>query len=142
MDTLDLRDIADEWQEKIDEMSGSVPDTEGMSWGEVADATEKFLAQPEQVEYVAQYVALCAEFGLEPADPDTLRWHANQVDPTLIAESDFEEYAEQLAEDIGAINSDAAWPVRCIDWEQAASELAMDYSSIKYDGTDYYYRGG
>lgn len=58
----------------------------------------------------------------------------------LIAESDFEDYARELAEDIGAIPDDAAWPCTCIDWEKAARELQVDYSSVTYDGTDYLYR--
>jgi hypothetical protein len=59
---------------------------------------------------------------------------------SLIAESDFEDYARELAEDIGAIPDDAQWPCTCIDWEKAARELQTDYSSVTYDGTDYLYR--
>jgi hypothetical protein len=58
----------------------------------------------------------------------------------LIAESDFEDYARELAEDIGAIPDDASWPCTCIDWEKAARELQTDYSSVTYDGTEYLYR--
>jgi antirestriction protein len=58
----------------------------------------------------------------------------------LIAESDFEDYARELAEDIGAIPDDAQWPCTCIDWEKAARELQVDYSSVTYDGTEYLYR--
>lgn len=59
---------------------------------------------------------------------------------TLIRDSYFKEYAQELAEDIGAINADASWPNNCIDWDQAARELRMDYSSIGFDGTDYWIR--
>jgi hypothetical protein len=58
----------------------------------------------------------------------------------LIEESGFEDYARDLAEDIGAISRDMAWPCNCIDWNQAAKELESDYSSITYQGTDYLYR--
>jgi hypothetical protein len=58
----------------------------------------------------------------------------------LVPERDFEEYAREFAEDIGAIPDDAAWPTTCIDWEQAARELAMDYTHITYQGEDYLYR--
>lgn len=58
----------------------------------------------------------------------------------LIPEDEFEEYAQQLAEDIGAINDDTAWPCTCIDWERAARELSMDYDCITFDGADYLYR--
>jgi hypothetical protein len=72
---LDLRTLAQEWRERIEEMASSVPNTEGMSWGELAEATDRFLAEPEQVEYVARYVNLCKELGVSPAEPDALeRW--------------------------------------------------------------------
>ncbi|KKL80296.1 hypothetical protein LCGC14_2006170 [marine sediment metagenome] len=58
----------------------------------------------------------------------------------LIADSYFEVYAQELAEDIGAINSEAAWPVNCIDWEEAASELKQDYCSVEYDDVTYWVR--
>lgn len=39
-----------------------------------------------------------------------------------------EDFAQELAEDIGAIPDDAAWPNSYIDWERAARDLFMDYS--------------
>ena len=59
---------------------------------------------------------------------------------TFIRESYFEDYARELAEDIGAINADATWPCNCIDWEQAAEELQMDYSEGELEGITFYYR--
>lgn len=59
---------------------------------------------------------------------------------TLIRDSYFKEYAEELAGDIGAIDPSAGWPLSCIDWEQAATELQIDYSSIDFDGIDYWIR--
>ena len=58
---------------------------------------------------------------------------------TLIRDSYFTEYAQQLADDIGAIKDDS-WPCNCIDWEQAASELQGDYMSVEFDGTTYWMR--
>lgn len=58
----------------------------------------------------------------------------------FIADSYFEEYAQQLAEDIGAIDRDAAWPANYIDWEAAADALKMDYTSVEIQGQDYWYR--
>jgi hypothetical protein len=63
-----------------------------------------------------------------------------QYGETLIRDSYFKEYAMELADDIGAINSEASWPNTCIDWDQAAKELQMDYSSIEFDGTTYWVR--
>lgn len=59
---------------------------------------------------------------------------------TLVRDSYFKEYAQQLAEDIGAINSDATWPNNCIDWDMAARDLRMDYSAIDFDGVTYWIR--
>ena len=59
---------------------------------------------------------------------------------TLIRDSYFEDYARELAEDIGAIPKDAGWPAYCIDWERAASELQMDYTSVEFDGVTYWIR--
>lgn len=59
---------------------------------------------------------------------------------TLVRESYFTEYAQELAEDIGAIKADATWPNNCIDWDQAARELKMDYTTITFDGVDYLMR--
>lgn len=59
---------------------------------------------------------------------------------TLIRDSYFETYAQELAEDIGAINHDAQWPNTCIDWEQAARELQQDYTAIEWDGVTYWVR--
>lgn len=57
----------------------------------------------------------------------------------LIPEDQFTDYAQELAEETGAISSssDAQWPLYCIDWERAARDLRMDYSEIDIDGTTY-----
>ena len=58
----------------------------------------------------------------------------------FIRDSYFEYYARELADDTGAINSDMTWPNNCIDWEQAARELQMDYTEFDYDGVTYWAR--
>lgn len=68
------------------------------------------------------------------------QWCGDWYPITLIRDSYFQEYAQELAEDIGAINSDATWPNNCIDWEQAARELKVDYSTVEFDGVTYWYR--
>jgi antirestriction protein len=59
---------------------------------------------------------------------------------TLIRDSYFEDYARELAEEIGAIRDDARWPCTCIDWERAARELRMDYTAVDFDGVTYWVR--
>ena len=64
-------------------------------------------------------------------------WHYGE---TIIHEDYFVAYAEQLADDIGAINKEAEWPLTHIDWEAAADELKMDYSVVGFNGFNYYIR--
>ena len=59
---------------------------------------------------------------------------------TMIPVGDFENYAQEYANDIGAIGRNASWPLNYIDWEQAASELQMDYTEVSYQGESYYVR--
>jgi hypothetical protein len=68
---------------------------------------------------------------------DVSEW---QYGATLIREDYFEEYAQQLAEDIGAIGRDATWPLSHIDWPAAAEALLIDYSEVKFMGHTYYVR--
>ena len=60
---------------------------------------------------------------------------------TLIRESYFTEYAEELCKDIGAIPQELPWYIEShIDWEGVASDLLADYMSIDFDGVTYYIR--
>jgi hypothetical protein len=63
-----------------------------------------------------------------------------QYGETLIRDSYFREYAMELADDLGAIPSDLSWPCTCIDWDQAARELQMDYTAVDFDGVTYWIR--
>ncbi len=58
----------------------------------------------------------------------------------LINADYFTEYAEQIAEDIGAIDPNAVWPLNYIDWEAAAEALKGDYTTVEFDGQEYLYR--
>ncbi len=63
-----------------------------------------------------------------------------QYGECLIRDSYFERYAMELADDIGAIPNNAGWPCTCIDWEQAARELKMDYTQVDFGGEAYWIR--
>jgi hypothetical protein len=56
---------------------------------------------------------------------------------TLIREDCFAEYAKQFADDIGAIDRNAKWPLNHIDWDAAADELRGDYTELTFDGETY-----
>jgi hypothetical protein len=58
----------------------------------------------------------------------------------FIADWAFKDYAQELAEDIGAIDRDADWPNSYIDWDAASEALQMDYTSVTVQGEEYWYR--
>ncbi len=68
------------------------------------------------------------------------QWRGDWYPVQFIADSYFEEYARELAEDIGAIDHDAQWPNSYIDWDAAAKALLVDYSSVEINGATYWYR--
>lgn len=47
-----------------------------------------------------------------------------------------EDFAREMAEQLGAIDTNASWPNNCIDWEYAAREIMYDYS----ESNGYYFR--
>lgn len=68
-------------------------------------------------------------------------WNGYWYPVTLVRDSYFEEYAEEMAEDLhGDRIRNAEWPMNCIDWERAAREMQQDYSSAEYDGVTYWFR--
>jgi len=58
----------------------------------------------------------------------------------LINDDNFEDYAQELAEDCGLLENCTSWPANCIDWEKAARELQWDYMSVDYEGEMYWFQ--
>jgi len=58
----------------------------------------------------------------------------------LIRDTYFTEYAQEFAEDCCEVPRELHWPFTCIDWEQAAQQLQMDYMSVDFDGIEYWIR--
>lgn len=63
-------------------------------------------------------------------------WHSGVI---LIHENNFEDYARELASDMGDIN-DNNWPYCHIDWEAAAEALKMDYTTVEFECTTFFFR--
>lgn len=68
------------------------------------------------------------------------QWNGDWYPGSMIRDSYFKDYAMELADDIGAVDANASWPNTYIDWDAAAEALQQDYSSIEYQGIDYWYR--
>jgi antirestriction protein len=69
--------------------------------------------------------------------PETTVDLGNSWGCTMIPESEFTAYAEELAEDLGVMPDPDHWPTMYIDWEAAAEALKADYTSIEFDGITY-----
>ena len=124
-DIIDLRDLRQRLEE-LEEMTEERP-IEG-SEDEDDPETETVSIRDEDEE--AEMISL--KSFLDDID--------GRCDGPLIRDDYFEEYAQQLADDIGAVDRDVGWPLTCIDWEQAANELQSDYSSAEWDGVTYWYQ--
>lgn len=98
---------------------------DNFEYGECVDWTETEAEELKQLEALADDAGGCAD------------WKYGEG---LIRDSYFQEYAEQLAEDTGAIGRDAKWPCDHIDWEAAAEALQQGYTSVEYDGVTYWIR--
>lgn len=127
-DVIDSRDVIariEELEEERDSFeAGSGEAREGAeSWAE---------AFPEEAEELKILSALAEE-----AEGYASDWRHGEA---LIRDTHFEDYARQLAEDIGAIKGNESWPLNCIDWERAASELKYDYTSVDFGGVEYWIR--
>lgn len=62
-------------------------------------------------------------------------------EPLLIENDRFEDYARELAEDLGIIDGrDNAWPTNFIDWEAATNALRVDYTEVTFEGDTYLIR--
>ena len=126
-DMIDSRDVIDRiaalTEERADlreQAEESGDDTELREWEDLYED------ELDQLEKLAEEAAGYAE-----------DWKYGEA---LIRDSYFQDYAEELAEDIGAIQKGAAWPYTCIDWAQAARELQMDYTSVDFGGVTYWIR--
>lgn len=101
------------------------------------------------IERIEELESLDAPDEDEAAELVTLRAFADEADgyiddwkygEAFIADSYFEDYARELADDIGAIDSNATWPLTYIDWPAAADALKEDYTSIDLDGMTFWAR--
>ena len=114
---IDSRDII----ERIEELTDLRDSWEGTPWEESEEAEE--LTALESLAEEAEGYASDWKYG-----------------ETLIRDSYFVDYAQELAEDVCEMPRGIKWPYTCIDWDDAADELKQDYTTVDYDGVDYWIR--
>ena len=152
-DVIDSRDVIARIEELESERQDLVEAVEGAqeTLTDAQDDTSALSDDPEEISGL--------EEALQTAKDDLKEWDADNAEElatltalaeeggsspdwphgeTLIRYSYFKEYAQQLAEDIGAIHPNASWPNDCIDWDEATRQLKFDYSSVDFDGVEYW----
>jgi len=133
-DVIDSRDVIARIAE-LESLRNDAQDSREDEMETMEDGTELYLSDEFGVDEYEELLKLKALEEEASGSPD---W---QYGEGLIRDTYFQEYAEQLAEDIGAINRDAQWPNNYIDWERAADALKSDYMRVDFDGEDYWIRG-
>lgn len=138
-DVLDSRDIISALEdlilEAIDEYAEFVgdEDTFNVDEGEFDEIPQDWLENECSVYDEIKVLKEVCEDGESFYD-----WEHGE---TLIHDSYFTQYAEELAHDLGLVSGEMMdWPLRHIDWEAAAEELRQDYSTIDFDGQTYWLR--
>jgi hypothetical protein len=127
--TIDSRDVIARIEELTDEIADAQADIDNPD----TEVSESAAADIEELRSELRALeALQSEAEGYAAD-----WQHGE---TLIRDSYFKTYAQELADDIGAVPRDLSWPATCIDWDQAARELQMDYTSVDFDGVTYWVR--
>ena len=134
-DLIDSRDVIARIEELQDERDTAIIRNDEDSWDEAEQAAAFAKWADENPEDAAELAALKAL--ADEAEGYAPDWQHGE---TLIRESYFVTYAEQLAEDIGAIDRNAQWPLMHIDWDAAADALKQDYTAVEFDGVTYYVR--
>lgn len=145
-DTIDMGYVLDE----IDELEGILEEAmedEGYK-GDVDDYAEACDFDEDDEELTKKQKRIRAEVAddaeryraLKTLESDVEAYASDNVKyTTLISDTYFEQYAELLAEDIGAIDRNAKWPLNHIDWEAAANELKQDYTSVEFEGVEFWF---
>lgn len=125
-------DLWHEWchnaETEIKDEPPKPPDFEAWLETERGESNTEFTDEAEELHQLKDLATECEDCG---------DWKYGE---TLIRESYFETYAQELAEETGAVTEGANWPNNCIDWERAARELKMDYTEVDFDGVTYLLR--
>jgi antirestriction protein len=117
-DIIDVRDII----ARVEELEGEMPDGDNARNWEDAD------------EY-ATLTSILEDLQGQGGDE---QWRGDWYPVTLIAESYFIEYAQELVCEVENLG-DLPHYVQ-IDWEATARNVAMDYSTVEVDGIEYLFR--
>lgn len=128
-DLIDLRDVI----ARVEELR-EVREASEIPASEYGGPNDDWQSEREELAQLEAFLEECKGNGGDE------QWLGDWYPVTAIRDSYFRDYAEDLADDIGAINKDAGWPNSYIDWDAAADALKQDYTSVEFDGTTYWVR--
>lgn len=134
-DIIDSREVIErinELEAEREELAEALSDAEVGPEAQAANEALQAWDDSDEAEELKNLKSLADEAEGYAAD-----WRYGEA---LIRDSYFEDYAQQLAEDIGAIDRHASWPGTCIDWKEAAEQLQQDYTAVDFDGETYWIR--
>lgn len=131
MSYVDLRDLVTEYDDLCDrriEHTLSLNEPNAANRPEPLDDDER-----DRLDVLEK---LAAEFG----GIEYMRGQADN-DPTMIPESDWTDYCQQLADDLGYLAGCDRNPLlNYVDWEAWANDVQHDYNSVTYNDETYYCR--
>ena len=119
--TADLSDI-------LNEVGSEGESFEVTEWGDVHRNYQDIEDTDELQDYIDNFSAGYVDIDVFNAGIDA---DVNIADIDEAYSGSFtsdEDFAENMAEELGAVDINASWPMTCIDWEQAAKELMYDYT--------------
>lgn len=139
-DVLDSRDII----ERIDELESELQDAANDQRDNEEDEDADLTAFVEnQIAEDGEFSEDAKEYKILKALQDDAEGYSEdwQYGSTLIRDTYFTEYCQQLVEDVGDLPKELpAYIENNIDWGGVAKDLKVDYTEIDFDGVTYYVR--
>lgn len=122
-DIIDVRDII----ERIEELEGEIE--------AYAEKMDDWQANADNQEELQTLTAILEDLKGYGGDE---QWRGDWYPVTLIRESYFTDYAEELVRDCYDLKGLPDFVH--IDWEATAREVKIDYSTVEIDGVTFFYR--
>ena len=147
-DVIDSRDVIERIQELRDERESLVDaEKEARAVAEQPAETEEERAELDEALKTAsaELVEWDDDNGDELKALEALAEEAEgysedwEYGATLVRESYFTDYCEELVKDIGDLPKKIPFYIE-IDWEKTADNLRVDYTEVDYDGVTYLVR--
>jgi chromosome segregation ATPase len=125
----DLEDVAEMLEERTNNIEALRSD--------IVDIEDNIKTVREDIEDAEKELAPLESLA-EEAEGYSADW---RYGATLIRDDYFEQYAKELVQDIGDLPAQLpSYIENNIDWEGVASDIQVDYTSVDFDGEEYWIR--